>query len=95
MKHKFTPDQEKFIRDNYRTMLYKDIAAHLGAEEGATESRVQYFCYSHNLRKQAGKGKGKRYVRQPIPAPVKTGKHWPADHTNKDREYYVNYYLSL
>jgi hypothetical protein len=91
MKYKFTPDHEKFIRDNYRTMLYKDIAAKIIN----TENRVQYFCYSHNLRKQAGKGKDKGYVRAPIPASVKTGKHWPADHTNKDREYYVNYYLGL
>lgn len=86
-----TPSQQQFIRDNYRTMLYKDIAK----EIGMTESRVQYFCYHHNLRKQASKGKGKKHVREPIPAPVKTGKHWPADHQNKSREDYINYYLSL
>ena len=71
--------------------MYKDIAKKLGT----TESRVQAFCYSHNLRKQADWGKGKKYVREPIPAPVKTGKHWPADHQNKSREDYINYYLGL
>lgn len=86
-----TPSQQQFIRDNYRTMMYKDIAAKIGT----TESRVQYFCYNNNLQKQAGKGKGKNYVREPIPAPVKVGKYWPADHQNKSREDYVNYYLGL
>lgn len=86
-----TPTQQQYIRDNYLTMLYKDIAANIGTTEG----RVQYFCYSHNLRKQVRKGRGRRYIRQPIPAPVKTGKHWPADHQNKSSEDYINYYLGL
>ena len=86
-----TPTQQQFIRDNYRTMMYKDIAK----EISTTVSRVQAFCYNHNLRKQADKGKGKKYAREPIPAPVKVGKHWPADHQNKSREDYINYYLSL
>lgn len=86
-----TPTQQQFIRDNYATMMYKDIAKAINT----TESRVQSFCYNHNLRKKANKGKGRKYVREPIPAPVKTGKHWPADHQNKSREDYINYYFGL
>lgn len=91
-----TTTQQQFIRDNYRTMLYADIAAKIStAESPVTENKVQYYCYSHNLRKQVKKGRGRRYIRQPIPPPVKTGKHWPADHQNKSREDYINYYLGL
>lgn len=91
-----TPTQQQFIRDNFKTMLYKDIAAKISTQDApVTENKVQYFCYNNNLRKQVRKGRGRRYIRQPIPAPVKTGKHWPADHTNKSREDYINYYLSL
>lgn len=85
-----TTTQQQFIRDNYKTMLYKDIATSIGTTEG----KVQYFCYSHNLRKQVRKGRGRRYIRQPIPAPVKTGKHWPADHTNISREQHVERILN-
>lgn len=86
-----TTTQQQYIRDNYKTMLYKDIAASIGT----TENKVQYFCYNNNFRKQVRKGRGRRYIRQCIPPPVKTGKHWPPDHTNKSREDYINYYLSL
>ena len=48
MKKLFTPEQEQFIRDNYKTKTYKEIGSLLG---GFTSKQVRTWASSNGLRK--------------------------------------------
>lgn len=87
-----TPTQQQFIRDNYKTMTHYAMAVELKIKE----TNVAYFCRLNNLRKTEIKRSYKTRVKKIIvPEPVKNIKRPPADHTNKSREDYVNYWLGL
>lgn len=89
----YTPEQEAFIRSNYEEMTHEQMAVALHI----SVSRVSYFCNLHNLRKKKPKSvfKNKYASKRPIPAPVKTGRYWPADHDNPSREDHINRILNM
>lgn len=86
-----TRAQEAYIREHYMSMFHREIAAELGIKE----AQVAYFCRMNNLRKTKPKPFKKKYRREMIPAPVKIGNHWPADHHNVSREQHVDRILNM
>lgn len=86
-----TRAQEAYIREHYQNMYHRVMAAELGIKE----TRVAHFCRVNNLRKTSPKTFKKKCTREMIPAPVKPGKHWPADHQNISREQHVERILNM
>jgi hypothetical protein len=97
-RKELTPEQEAFIRNNYATMEYKDIAA----EIDMNINTLYWWCKEHGLRKRRigrkrdinKKTKQMAKIMALKPAAVKTGKYWPADHTNPSREDHVERILN-
>jgi len=85
-----TEDQETFIKDNFYKMKHSEIAKELGV----TDSRVQNYCFRHNLKK-TGKHKfippPKEIIRFDPPVEVKHEK--PPATYSAGRENTIDKYL--
>ena len=87
----FTEEQKQFIKDNYQTMLYEDIAVALNLSLHS----IHGYCFRHGFKK-----KGRDRVIPPpkkiIPyKPEAAMNRPPAIYSNRDREQVIDYYLNL
>lgn len=86
-----TIDQKIYIRNNYQNLTTSELATYLNL----SKNQIASFCRNNKMKKEKPKKIIKsKYLREPLSVPMKTGKFWPPDHTNKSREDIINFYLS-